>query len=74
MNRTLSGNIYNGLLSQLFYLHEVQLYRCSPAKDLYGHFQLLLVFDHFINHAVEVVERTINDLNGFAHNEVFAHG
>src|SRR6185312_15523431 len=59
-------------LRNFFYLHVVQLYRCSTAKYLYHYFQFLLFFIHLFNSTIKIIKWSVYDLDSFTNNIWFS--
>lgn len=55
-------------LGDLFYLHVVEFHRCSTTEDLYYHLEFLLLLVDLFYGTIEVVERSVNDLNGLTND------
>src|SRR3546814_3113399 len=67
--RSEPGSIQAFLLSGLFDLTEAQLDRSRAAEDQHRHAQAALLVVDFLDHAIEVVERAVDDPDHLARLE-----
>ena len=56
-------------LSAFLYLAELKLYRCRPSQNLDCYPEFVFLVINLLNHAIEIIERTISHAHHFTRLE-----